>query len=107
MSEQIKSIVERHIPAAYRGTREVQRAVDGIVRDLDAVRSNIARNVQAEGRRAGLSEAQVNEFLYSNGLADRPAPTPPPAAASRTTGADRDGLLERLVAFAEGHGFRG
>jgi hypothetical protein len=106
MSEQIKSLVERHIPAGYRGTREVQRAVDGIVRDLDGLRSDIARQVRDAGRQAGASEQDVNNLLYSTGLADRPAPTPPPAAAA-TDGGDRDGLLERLVAFAQGHGFRG
>jgi hypothetical protein len=107
MSEQIKSLVERHIPAAYRGTREVQRAVDGIVRDLDGLRSNIARQVRSAGQQAGVSTEQVNNLLYGTGLADRPAPTPAPAAAAASTGGVLETEFAKIVAFARQHGYRG
>lgn len=106
MSEQIKSLVERHIPRAYRGSREVNVAVDGIVRDLDRLRAQIARQVQDAGRRAGASEQDVTNLLHSTGLVDRPAPTPAPAAA-RQTGGVLETEFAKIVAFARQHGYRG
>lgn len=112
MSQQIKSLVERHVPAAYRGTREVQRAVDGIVRDLDAQRSSIARRVQDAARRKGVSEQEVNDFLIGCGLVDRPAPQPTPSASEgdgSLTAAVRslEQTINGLATFARRHGYRG
>lgn len=114
MSEQIKNLVLRHVPAAYRGQREVDRAVEGVTAEIVRLRDNAAANIRSAARRKGISDNEVNEFLYGAGLAERPAPRPAPAATQATEGGSLtaavrslEQTINGLATFARQHGYRG
>lgn len=100
MSNVIEQIIERHVPRQYRGSREVT----AVVNDLNAARAQAAQTIRSAARSAGISEQDVTTVLIDAGLVDRPTPPPAPAATPEDT---RDGVVERLVAFARQHGFSG
>lgn len=102
MSEQIKTLVEQHVPAEYRSERRVQQVVDNVVTAIDTQRATIAERLLSYATAKGLSEDEAREALVEVGLLDRPV-----AVTATSTATEDDGTLARLVDFAKRHGFRG
>jgi hypothetical protein len=78
-----------------------------VITDVEAAAEHAAATIRSAAVRAGIERSEVDEVLISAGLVERPTPPPAPQATAAAVQGGDSGLLERLVAFAERHGFRG